>query len=256
MEIIELYEFTVGNPLYIYKYTSAATTVSPGGAWGNYEPMVIERSDIKTTSALSGNTVSFYIGIDEPLASNLLYNPHEAVGSVTIRRLINGVVSNLYKGALKSVGVQNGVITITCSDILGDTSNPLNINFFTRNCRHMLYSKSCGVTREDQRVAINIMSYNTQDRTVIFSAIGAPFAEPDHFIGGYVEPGFHIVQIEGLGTPTEPFSAKIADIGVGRISVGPTYAYPGCDRTPATCRGKFDNLPNYGGFPLSDNVGE
>jgi hypothetical protein len=29
----------------------------------------------------------------------------------------------------------------------------------------------------------------------------------------------------------------------------PLTLYPGCDHLKATCLAKFDNLPNYGGFP-------
>jgi uncharacterized phage protein (TIGR02218 family) len=34
------------------------------------------------------------------------------------------------------------------------------------------------------------------------------------------------------------------------IAVGHTYSvYPGCDRRFATCKAKFNNVANFGGFP-------
>lgn len=127
---------------------------------------------------------------------------------------------------------------------------------WTRECPHFVYGPGCWLNAEDFRVEATVLD---ADGVTIsfFPAVDQP---DQYFRGGYVqwevnEDGTlerrfienHILYVD---PDTTDESTRITIFGlVSGLTEGQTVGlYPGCDHLPDTCDGKFDNLPNYGGF--------
>lgn len=110
-------------------------------------------------------------------------------------------------------------------------------------CPHMLYSGDCQLLKElwQQNVAGGSI---THSGTTITSAAFGSYADGWFVNGWIVQNGLYQRLIVGHTgndlTVLEPFY----DTGPADFYV----AYAGCDRTWATCRDKFSNGDNYGGF--------
>ncbi len=117
---------------------------------------------------------------------------------------------------------------------------------WTRECPHFLYDNSCRVDPEDFRTDAEITALTGNTMTV--DAVGA--VADQYFRGGYAEWArnedgtIERRMIESqVGTVITMFGLTDG------MTVGDAVAlFPGCDRTPGTCQGRFNNLPNYGGF--------
>lgn len=117
---------------------------------------------------------------------------------------------------------------------------------WTRECPHFLYDDGCKVNKEAFRVDATITA-----KTGVTITVNADGGKPDGwFTGGIVE-----WEANEDGTIERRMIEKhvgnvMTIFGLAdRMDVGLAVAlYPGCDRSPTTCRDKFNNLPNYGGF--------
>lgn len=119
---------------------------------------------------------------------------------------------------------------------------------WTRECPHFLYDPGCKVNPAAFRVDAVILAKT--GTTITLDNVGGK--ADSWFTGGYVE-----WEINADGT----IERRMIESHAGNVLVifGVTDGleiahnvaiYPGCDRTPTTCSAKFNNLPNYGGFPF------
>lgn len=160
-----------------------------------------------------------------------------------------------------------GVIQWTDEGFRADIQNYLrdlgrNIgNVVTANCRHQLFAGpgpgkigSCGVDRSSF-LSTGTVSYVLTGRLKVkISNTGRPNAWASN---GYIkftsgnnsgltsEVKIHDVQGGTVGESVELYLPTIMP-----ISIGDTFELTaGCDHTLETCRAKFNNVPNFGGFP-------
>lgn len=115
---------------------------------------------------------------------------------------------------------------------------------WTRECPHFLYDPGCKVDPNDYVLEAEVTSVTGTTFTVDADL------ETNYFRGGYAEWD---VDINGTmdrrmietHTPSVVSVFGLTD----RIEVGMMVRlFPGCNRTPEVCNGKFDNIDNYGGF--------
>lgn len=136
-----------------------------------------------------------------------------------------------------------------CEGLLGRMKNKVG-QVLNRTCRHTLGDSGCGVNLGPLTVvaAVNAIV----DDRVEFSTTG--LSEPD----GYYDGG---LLTWGTGSnsniPCEVKSYKVTG-GVIRLqlltpfTVNPGDGFtliPGCDKNLTTCKDKFNNVVNFGGFP-------
>lgn len=125
---------------------------------------------------------------------------------------------------------------------------------FTRTCNHQLFGKGCKLNKADFKLEANITAVNLQARTVtvddVVSGAGA-----NYWKHGYLEHGptglkMTIQQSENSsGSTIVKLNQWSPDIEVGHA----VKLFPGCNNTFATCRDKFGNAPNFGGFSQVPN---
>jgi len=126
---------------------------------------------------------------------------------------------------------------------------------WTKECPHFLYGPGCNLDPEDfVHVGETESTSATQilikpDLDIDDEPIPFPF-DDQYFRGGYVQ-----WEVNTDGTVERRFIENqtgglltIFGLITGLADDAEIRLYPGCDHLPATCDGKFDNLPNYGGF--------
>lgn len=117
---------------------------------------------------------------------------------------------------------------------------------WTRECPHFLYDAGCKLDPEDFRVDVEVASKVGNTLTVT----GIVITDEGYYTGGFVS---------WVATDEGTVERRMVEKQVGGsltlfgladgIEVGDELAlYPGCNRTPETCKNKFDNIDNYGGY--------
>jgi uncharacterized phage protein (TIGR02218 family) len=116
-----------------------------------------------------------------------------------------------------------------------------------RNCPHMLYDQDCKADREQFKTETTITAMTG---TTITVATAGNFPA-EWFPGGYImwqadpAPAF---DRRGIQRQVSGLTFELLG-STDRLEVGmPITMYLGCDLTAQSCRDKFNNLANHGGF--------
>lgn len=241
MNVIELYEFKIGvNRSF---FTSAAQDIEHGGE--TYTAVPMSRSSISISSD-SGGSITVSADRNHPVA--LLYRhsaPSDPV-EIIVSSLNGSTKSVLWTGYVGGCKWTAAGVDFECLDTISYASQLALPQRYTRNCRHILYSEDCGVLRNSYRREVNITDIDHSNRTVTFVTTGLPI-DPDEFAGGIMGNSYQVISVTGTGTSGNPAIAKTLRLDTG-IDYGLTHIYRGCDRTRETCKNRFNNIENYGGF--------
>ncbi|MBS7620701.1 phage BR0599 family protein [Candidatus Bathyarchaeota archaeon] len=234
---VELYDFiSYSEALYLTSYYRPIT-------YGNrtYTPATMERTQIERAQG-EARTLTISFAVKENASLKFLnYNIPQI--RVVLRRYFpsQNLAAVLFVGEVKAVGVQGNVVTVSVEDILAVKKLKVPRFFYANYCNHTLFDAGCGLLKEQWRVQAQVEEIN--NRQALKSYIFASYPN-GYFTYGYVEYRRHyrlITKHEG-GTIYlhAPFDTPITN---------PVWVYPGCDKTPQTCRNKFNNFQNFLGFP-------
>ena len=128
---------------------------------------------------------------------------------------------------------------------------------FTASCRHELFGGAapgkvgyCGVNPASYTFTGTVSSITTQKWK--FAYTGAAAAQVDgYFSNGVIT--FTSGSNSGLSFPVKANTGDVMELflrSFANIQVGDTFSVKaGCDKTLATCKTKFSNVANFGGFP-------
>lgn len=224
-------------------HSLAASAAELGVVLGN--PGGLELSGIIADAGIS--EADLEAGLFDRARVEVWMVPWEAAGGEVPFRLAAGIVGNM------SQGDQGFVFDVQTPGALLN-QQPL-LPAYTPGCRWELGSSACGVKMDELTVSGAVTATAERNATTrahhrVFWDAGR--AEPD----GYFDLG--MVQWSSgrnAGQVSEVKSYAAGQFTLWRptqypIQVGDQYeARPGCDKTPETCKTKFSNFVNYGGFP-------
>lgn len=160
-----------------------------------------------------------------------------------------------FVGFISSIQAKETESEITVKSALAYLDQQLPKYIVRAGCAWNLFSKGCGLNREDFRVDTTISS--TQMSSVWKLALTP--TEPlnnkadNYFALGYVE--FKTGKNSFLRRSIKTSSGTFLELGQplpyppepgDQVSL-----FPGCDKTISTCTNKFDNLKHFRGFPLT-----
>jgi hypothetical protein len=243
-EPVELYEFSRSD-LWRYKITSAREGFTPVGSNDFYEAEPISRSKIDTTDDVLKVPITITLPISNTLVNELLHFTPEMRTTLTIKKLhrTNNISEALvmWKGRIVSVEPKNTVADIHCEPILSSISmSGLGIRYeFV--CQHLVYGQGCGVSKVE-----------FEQEEIIASVISNTHIEVQNtYTDGYFTGGIAEIPLQ--------YKTSFITNHVGNtlylarplydVSFGDTiFLYPGCDKTPQTCSGRFNNILNYLAF--------
>jgi uncharacterized phage protein (TIGR02218 family) len=261
----DLYTITLQNGT-VMRYTSAQSAITyagntyaaayldsaPGFVRGSTTCKVgLESDDLEvdilfdTTTLLSGQNPAAFVlagGLD-----NAVLQLDKALAPDWSNPVVNGIV-NLFTGYIGEASVGQGKITLTVNSRVKILNTSFPRNYFLPQDNNALFSTASGLSKASYAVSGSVVAGSS--RTAFTSnctqadgwfALGAVtwLTGGNAGLTSFVKAYAHT---SGAFTLVYPLAAQPA--------AGDTFtAYPGYDRTQATCQTKFNNLAHFRGFP-------
>lgn len=245
-----------GKPFFLYEFNTLDTTfrvadcpediVFDSKIWNS---LSIRHGNVTQGSEVSKNALDISVPLGSPFAVLFKGVPQDAVVTVTVFRSHYGASDSVvyWKGRVASHKLKSQELTVTCESIFTSLRRSGVRARFTKNCRHSVYSSGCGLDKDDWAVPGEIAGVDGLTVTV---------PEADAYTGGWFRGG--VLELPDgshafISTHSGEYltllrqSRYIADNFVSGTPI-PVTLYPGCDRTLETCKAKFDNILNNGGF--------
>lgn len=158
-----------------------------------------------------------------------------------------GVVTSVFAGRVAGVEPVRGLILITVNSHLELLHTLMPRNVFQAGCRHTLFDVGCALSAA--AFAVDGTASADSDGATVVSAVGAPSGSGSYVLGQIVMTSGanagarRMIKAKSGTTITLAAPLRFA------VTAGDAFtAYPGCDKTVATCT-EFANLINFGGFP-------
>ena len=239
---VELYRFALG--LQRWTYTSGQTAVVYQSE--TYAPAPIRRSGIEQGNELHRAGLEITLPRDNPLAALFIASPPEGVMSVTLYRFhasdADAETITLWKGRVGGARLAGSELTLTCEPVATSLKRPGLRARYQMICRHALYSAGCGALAASFRVDGTVAAVSGASVQVAAAA-----SKPD----GYFVAGMLTTASAGARMIVGHTGANLTLVApMPGLAVGmDVQLYAGCDHSVATCRDRFGNLPNFGGFP-------
>lgn len=242
-----------GKPFFLYEFNTPDTTYRfidyptdymwNSNIW-NYNP--IKHGKISQSNEMSKNSVDIVMPREGEFANLFVGWSPDFIVTLTIRRGHFGASDTLvyWKGRISSHQLKGRELTLNCESIFTSLRRAGIRARFQRNCRHAVYGPGCGLNKADWALG-GVLTGVSGLTLTIPEASGEPSG---WFFGGVVEfPNgtFQMVTAHNGDQVVISRRCRYLDENATPISV---TLYPGCDRTLTTCKEKFDNILNNGGF--------
>ncbi|USL90027.1 hypothetical protein [Vibrio phage vB_VpaS_CHI] len=240
---VEMYQIEQGSS--IRRYTSHARPVSVGNLI--YEPINISRDEVETSDDSFKGTLTVSMPRNEPLAVELIGASLEIPMIITLfRGHLSGNsaqdVSVYWKGRVVTTKAQDNEIKIDCESVFTSLKRAGLRARYEKTCRHEVFDKGCKVIEDNFRKIAILDSINVMEIT-----LGGEAAPIGYYTAGMIifPDGTTrlITKHEQHGHITISRPHPTAQVGE-RVTL-----LPGCDHSQATCKAKFNNFINYGGWP-------
>jgi len=251
-----LYEFNTNNSK-IYYFTGHVESITWNGI--EWTPLAIKHSEVKQSTEMSKNATSVSLPLDGEFSQLFKGWSPENVVTLNIRRGHFGETDTLiyWKGRVSSHQIKDNILELKAESIFTSLRNSGASARFQRTCRHALYNVGCNVDKDLYALVGGIDSVDNLSLVIPQAA-----SKVDHwFDNGIIkfQDGslrtivLHVGSTIVLGRASRYLDEKFPSAGYG-LNYGSFYGamnatlYPGCDRTLTTCKNKFNNLDNQGGF--------
>lgn len=213
-----------------------------------YTPLAMGRTNVEQKNSLARANLDVRIPLGHELAQRQMTSISEVPVSLTLFVDDGTDVAVQWKGLLASIKPDDAALTLTFESIFTSLKRPGLRARYQRSCRHAVYYGRCGLDRADFAVAATLSAISGDTMTV-----PAASGQTDgYYMGGMIEAADGTLAfITGHAGTTitvqrvpYAFALQFANEGAGSA----VTLYPGCDRSRETCKSRFNNLVNYGGF--------
>lgn len=242
MRQVDLFRFTQGGDVFTYTSANQAQTHNSE----TYEPIAIGRTKIDVKNELSKANIDVSIALSNAAAMGWLRADSESPVGLTIFSKNESDTEVIWKGRMAAVKPGVAEVVFSFESIFTSMRRPGLRARFQRPCRHVLYRRGCWLDKADFAVAGTVSAIAGNVVTV---AEAAAAADGDFFVGMLEAPDgtlrFIVAHSGSSLTLQRPIASLNAAFAGGPVAV---TLYPGCDRTPARCNGRFSNGLNHGGF--------
>ena len=263
---IFLYHFWCKAPMDTHwRYTNFAANVASGNQLYSAFPM--QHGSLTRSGKLDGGTVEITAeySADHPF-SLFLPVPFSRQLNVEIYETTYGApeaVTKIFTGIVLSAPEKDGKIIAPCSNFGFLLKRKVPGWMIGGTCPYCVFDVNCKLNRARYETSGTIDSYESDwsapTATVVLAFPDARqfdlWQSPGYFDGGFLQTGF--------GTKFEEreiISSSVDDDTKNLIFVlnAPLFKagadqwvqlIPGCDGLPSTCKTKYRNYPNFGGFP-------
>ncbi|MDR1008006.1 MAG: phage BR0599 family protein [Campylobacteraceae bacterium] len=230
---MELYEFTYNNNTYRY---SSGESVTLGG--NLYSAQSITRNEIKKNFNYDEASITVPQHL-EPAPQFRIMNPSSVVGITIMNE--NGI--KLFAGKIGSCtyNVDKAEATLKLISIQGILKTQIPNRTYSRSCSFSLFGEGCEVNKNAYKLSLTAFTLNDTKTELTASALMAKTS--GYYTGGYIEANGEYDYIK------EHTGNKLKLLYPFQTAAGTITVYPGCDKIIDTCRAKYNNERNFGGFP-------
>lgn len=240
-----LYEFSIGENF--WRYASSESDLVLGA--DTYLGISISDSGVVQTGDATNDDFTVSMPANTDFAKLFVGTPPSSSLYLTVRQkdLGDDAAPVVWIGRVLSCKrVSQVAVEVSCQMLTASLNRTGLRLCFSRNCPHALYDLNC---RVDQNAFAVVVEVESLAGASVTSAALDTF-DDNYFAGGFMEfnllPG--VLERRAIETHT---GSTVAILGTNEgLKVGDFITVlPGCDRTIPTCDTKFNNMPNYGGFP-------
>lgn len=245
-----------GAPVEYYEFVRGATRWTYTSAQANelfrssvFEALPITRSDLETSSELGRASIKVTFPRDSEFVSEYLISPPSEVTTVTVYAKHQGDSESdavvIWMGRLINLNWGKATVVLDCEPVYTSIRRLGLRRQYSRGCSHVLYGPKCRLSATDFRATGSAVS-------IASNSVGATSADTfgDHYYsGGYLEYDYDGRVERKMILRQTGIIVVLASIPFGLTGGMTVRLFPGCDHTLATCRTKFLNWLNYGGFP-------
>lgn len=260
----EFYDITIG--VTAYRLASGTRDLSISGTF--YAAEAMKRSSLTIAQLRRGGdqALTLSIRVNHPIVRRWFQQavPPKTANVIAWRKQErSGLVERIWTGVIASVDCEDGVATLTITSLLGPPfRRRLPTLTVGRQCGHVLYGAGCNVDDTSSngdgvpfRCVTTVASVNGREVQFNLSNVPADYALRSTWAQfGYMvhlasgEP-MTIAQQNDLSPGVSTVTKVILQAQIVGMKVGDTiYVFAGCAHDPITCRTKFENQVNYGGF--------
>jgi uncharacterized phage protein (TIGR02218 family) len=260
--MVDLYTITLTSGT-VLRYTSADVDTPHGGQTFSARGPLIRRGQVRTVLGLEVDTLDITINASTTATAHLIdgqpFIPAALGGAldgaqVLLHRAFLTDWAQPPVGAVLLFSGRVSDISGTRTELKGQIKSNLELlntklprNLYQASCLHTLYDTGCAASKAAFTVSGSVTGVNGTGQWVqsnlgtasgwfdqgVITFITGPNAGQRRTVKAYVSGQF----VFALPLPRVP-------------TVGDAFtAYPGCDKTQATCQNKFNNLPRFRGFP-------
>lgn len=255
LRVCESYELTLRNGK-VYRYCTHDDDLDWGNPSKRYYSAPIKRTTVSSSMNLEVDSTEISIsGITEELFDICNTNVMDNVSVVIKRHLwdegsASGMEFTVFVG-IGNVNYNRNEIKLPLYSILSTLNILVPKNSFQQPCNYTIFDVGCTLVMADYKVSSTASADSENGYTVLDAAFTVPPTDPYKFNTGEL----HVTSGNNQG---EKRCVLNAVDGMFTLAVSLPYNmesgdtfdyYPGCDGTPETCRDRFNNLPNFYGFP-------
>ena len=240
---VELYQFNQSTKSWYF--TNVATDIVYNVI--TYLATNISRGATSQSREVDKGTLSITVPRDHELGSEFIGRTVDVNTTITILRghLTDSSVEYLpvWKGRVVASKVSGSVLELICESVFTSLRRTGLRARFQKNCRHALYSQACSVGQGN---------FKTNGVVTGTSGLVLSLGGIDLLPAGYLAGGM-IKTLDGTLRFILDHTGNAIELNkgfAGGIQIGDTVeVFPGCDHLMSTCIDRFNNLPNFGGFP-------
>lgn len=246
---VELYDFVYsGQSIYL---TSGDAPITHLG--NTYTPAAFERAKIEGSSNVDKASLEVKVSKDSTVAAIFKDGPPSEVVYMTIWGVhltdTDAQFVTIWRGRLIDCNWEPDSATLTAENVFSSLLRSGIGPRFSVQCKVALYSKRCGIAKEDRKIVTTVSAIAGVNLTL---ALGG--AHPDDWFGGGL-----ISWVNSVYGNTEWRAIRSSEGATGVITLPnnppglsvsqAVSVYPGCDHSLSTCDTKFGNAENYRGEP-------
>ena len=245
-----------GDPIHLYQFTRSGQTWRFTDIARNYTALSETWSSVSlkggriiASKDFQKSQVDLEFPITNEFAKKFLL---ETIIDRTALTIYRGYIGDpdqqfvvYWKGSVSGSKVNGKIITLRCEHILSAMRQSGLRSLFQRNCRYTLYRRGCNLEIEDFAVSAGVSDID--GRTLVVSE--AAYEADGWYAGGAIraQDGVLLYVESHVGdTLVLDFAYEGLEVSSGQD----VKIYPGCNLLRTTCKDKFDNLDNFGGFPF------
>jgi len=243
---IEMYEFTRGSSR--WRYTSDAEDIVLASSV--YKAITMERGNLESSSEIGRANLKVEVPRDLDFVSQYLVYPPSEVCTLTLKRNHRGAPEDeavvIWMGRLLNLDWRTTTVVLDCEPVYTSITRMGLRKQYSRTCSHVLYGEGCRLNNTVWQTDGSVLAILANHIQV---GVAGTFPE-DYFSGGYAEWDFEGRKEKKMILKHVDEDLDLAGWPTGLTGGANITLFPGCDHTLSTCKNKFNNTPNYGGFPF------